>query len=373
MTQMIERGRTVAAPAVTPLPGTLLDVAHVTDGVSWLEPSDLYETFSCIPTNSETEFPCPPQYLAVPVVTVTAAAGGTLTASTTYLYVVTAIDEYGETVASNEVTGTTTATDLTLMLDWADITGATGYRVYRTAAAGASGSETLLATTTTSTYTDDGSVAPGAGVPPTENTAVYYPTKTFGNSEWIDGVRFINYAGQVCKAVGRSSGTEAALQRAYLANESRGVERAVMTSLFAGATDVTPAGGAVDVRTALALLEGDAATKYAGAPVIHVPRSIGSQMFYDRAAVRDGNAYATASGLKLASGAGYQAFNIGPDGNAPAAGELWMYASGEVSLARGELMSNEQLDRSTNDFFVLVERMYVASVDCYVSAVKVSI
>ena len=101
-----------------------------------------------------------------------ATSGGSLTASATYRYKVTAIDSTGgETAASTEASGTTTATDLTLPVTWTTVTGASGYKVYRTAANGAADSEVYLTTVLTNSFTDNGSITPGAAVPPTAGTA----------------------------------------------------------------------------------------------------------------------------------------------------------------------------------------------------------
>jgi hypothetical protein len=48
-----------------------------------------------------------------------------------------------------------------------------------------------------------------------------------------------------------------------------------------------------------------------------------------------------------------------------------MYATGEVVLARGELVAQRSLNQATNETVTLVERGYVAAVDCMVVAVKV--
>src|SRR5258706_9632330 len=86
------------------------------------------------------------EVLIPPVATsATPVAGGALTAGT-YKYFITAINSFGETTVSNELTGTTAAGNLTNTLVWAASAGATGYKVYRTASGGATGTELLLTT-----------------------------------------------------------------------------------------------------------------------------------------------------------------------------------------------------------------------------------
>lgn len=97
-------------------------------------------------------------------------AGGSLTAGT-YRWVITAINANGETTASNEVTATTATTNLTVTLTWVAVTGATGYRIYRTAAGGATGTELFLTAVGLVTTYNDAAVGAPSGAFPTVNTA----------------------------------------------------------------------------------------------------------------------------------------------------------------------------------------------------------
>lgn len=110
--------------------------------------------------------------LAAPVVSApsTATTGGTLAAGT-WRYYVTALNANGETNVSNEVSQVTTGSTSTVTLTWGAVTGATGYKVYRTAVGGATGTELLLTTLgVVLTYTDTGALTP-AGALPVNNTA----------------------------------------------------------------------------------------------------------------------------------------------------------------------------------------------------------
>ncbi len=123
------------------------------------------------------------EVLPPPVLTGVAAAGGALTAGV-YKYYITAINAAGETTVSNEVTVTTSGGNLTAHLTWPEVVGATGYKIYRTAAAGASGTELLRATVGAVLLYDDTDVGVPAGAFPTINTALNYgtynaPTKFF--------------------------------------------------------------------------------------------------------------------------------------------------------------------------------------------------
>lgn len=117
------------------------------------------------------------EMLTPPVLSGAAQAGGALTAGV-YKYYVTATNAVGESTVSNEVTVTTSAADLTAHLTWPAVSGATGYKVYRTAAGGATGTELLRATLGAVLVYDDVAVGVPSGAFPTVNTALAYGTYT---------------------------------------------------------------------------------------------------------------------------------------------------------------------------------------------------
>src|SRR5262245_12341407 len=100
----------------------------------------------------------------------TATSGGTITAGT-YRYIVTAINANGETTASNEQTIVTTGSTSTVTVTWATVTGATGYRLYKTAAGGATGTELFYKAVGLVTSDVDTSPGSPSGAFPTQNTA----------------------------------------------------------------------------------------------------------------------------------------------------------------------------------------------------------
>lgn len=100
------------------------------------------------------------------------AAGGTLTVSTPYYYVITATATTNgsptETTKSNEVTVTPTSGNQSAKLTWPQVSQATGYKIYRSTTSGTYTTPALIATIasgTTLTYTDTGG-AVATGAPP---------------------------------------------------------------------------------------------------------------------------------------------------------------------------------------------------------------
>lgn len=98
----------------------------------------------------------------------TSTSGGTLAAAT-YYYKVTALSAYGQTTGSNEVSRATTGSTSRNTLTWSAVTGATGYKVYRSTSSGA---EQLLATLgAVTTYNDTGTSTTATSVPSTNTTS----------------------------------------------------------------------------------------------------------------------------------------------------------------------------------------------------------
>lgn len=376
-------------PAITRRPGQLLDVAEVHEGLSFLEPTGLYESYSCLNVGNQAVQPCPPAFMAAPVqaASATATTGGTLAAGT-YRAKITAINSRGETIASNEISQVTTGSASTITWNWAAVTGATGYKVYVTN--GAINTETFLVAlglVTTYVWTGTPAYSAGNAAPPASSTATVVVTKTDSATSWQDGIRFAVYGLLKCKPLGLFGGddithdAEAELRRIFEATESLAVERALMQTRFtvngavwAAATDLTPTPGtAVKPDQALALLEGHAASRYAGVPTIHAPRGIGTQWAKFGMISRDGDAFRTSMGSKVAADGGYDSPSNGPAGTAPATGNTWVYASGEVAVARSEIIVASSMKYDTNEVYTLIERQYVATVDCYTAAVLTSV
>lgn len=207
-------------------------------------------------------------------------------------------------------------------------------------------------------------------------------------SEWVDGFRFAAYGGLTCKPIGTDASSLASKARAaFEQSESTAVEAALMKYRFvenlAGAglpgewsapTDLTPTGGAVSPTKGVALLEGFAAREYIGLGTLHVPVTAASLLLVDSGLMWEGDRLYTALGSKVVAGAGYDLPNTGPTGVAAAAGERWMYITGEVLIRQGrEVIVRDAFDEVNNDHVVLAERGYVVAVDGFAAAVRVTV
>lgn len=207
------------------------------------------------------------------------------------------------------------------------------------------------------------------------------PAKTFNTPAWQDGFKFAAYGGVRCSSVGFDlEFAQAELTRVFDVMESKSIAQGLMENRFRALadywpapTDITPAGGAVVPKVGLALIEGLASTQYAGVPTIHVPRSIGSLLIDGGSIAFKGDRLETGLGAKVAADGGYES-NFGPDGVAAPAGEKWIYGTGEVQAQRSAPVFQEwAINMSNNDITILRERVYVLTVDCFATAVRVKV
>lgn len=217
------------------------------------------------------------------------------------------------------------------------------------------------------------------------------------------GTAFTVYADIACSPVGNF--WQEAEQRARAAltnNEPRAVEAAFWT----GNVDTAPSGetvyphlaadtavygndndvllqpaatvvvtGAVDITTALGLLEGALADCYGGVGVIHAPRELLAHFANAYLIKQVGQQIRTYGETPIAFGAGYP--GTSPAGTAPAANVMWMYATGAVALRRSTITitstKTQALDRSVNTERLFAERTYQISWDCCLLAIPVSL
>lgn len=219
---------------------------------------------------------------------------------------------------------------------------------------------------------------------PTELCADPMVEKTFAFAEWVPGFQFAVYGGVQCKTVGLDvADQKAEIKRVFERNEGKGVEQALLLNRFValapgsnatvdptnpggwGApTNVTPS-TAVPLNVALALLEGHAATVYAGIPTIHMPRAAAS-MLGDRIVWEGGKAF-TRTGSKVAIGGGYDEQDLSD-------GKWDLYATGEVFVERSKrinvqtyVLPGDDAPQGDNSVLALVERMFRVGVDCFVA------
>lgn len=213
--------------------------------------------------------------------------------------------------------------------------------------------------------------------------------KEFSTAPWIPGFSFAVYGGVQCANVGLDiEDQKAEVARAFAAAEGRGIERALLENRFVeraddfdsgfngtavgwdGPVDLTGDAG-VPIAAALGLLEGYAATTYAGQPTLHVPRSVALVAFGLGLLVERDGKFFTKTGAKVVAGGGYDGDGT-PDGPA-----MDLYATGEVFIERSEQINvhayvlpgdgSATRGLADNTSIALAERAYRAAVDCFVA------
>lgn len=196
------------------------------------------------------------------------------------------------------------------------------------------------------------------------------------------GDPFTTYAALKCKLV-HPDDMRDDVSNLFAMGEARAIEAAFWTgavgnspALATSTPTVLPA--ASSITAAVAALEKALADSYGGIGVIHAPRAVNAYAAAKGLVVRDKAAtpvLRTPLDTLWAFGAGYDAAT-GPTGE-PAAvlGETWLYATGAVTLFKGEVNvkpdDGSALDGRTNEVLVLAERTNVMTLDCDVFAIRV--
>lgn len=187
----------------------------------------------------------------------------------------------------------------------------------------------------------------------------------------VEGVPVVAYHLFRCRTVGSWDDGEARAIRSLNLGASRAVEDGFWDGIASGATDVTPAGTAVDIVIGLGVLEKFASSNYGGRPVIHMDREQATRLIARNAVKVVGDHLETGLGSLVVAGAGYDS-TVGP--NAEAEGAGWMIATGQVTVWQGD----EQVVPAvlevpyTNEFSALAERPYTVTYECFHAAVEVT-
>lgn len=185
----------------------------------------------------------------------------------------------------------------------------------------------------------------------------------------IDGNPWLGYMYETCETVGRYSESADKLKARYAAVESSAVERGFQENVLTGATSI----GTYDsVALAIGALEGFAAQEYGGQITLHLPFMVAEEASHAGMFERVGDHLETAAGNVVSIG------NYEPTlgGNSPST--PWLYATGSVNLYRSPLIENGPVlgvggpanSTMTNDYYALIERAYVAVVDCFMASAK---
>jgi hypothetical protein len=222
------------------------------------------------------------------------------------------------------------------------------------------------------TYLSENCGVASSLVDPACLTAEDRAAKTFGETDVIVGDPFAVYKGVECVDMTEDDSDWA--RRGLELTEHIAVERAMPSTLFAGATDLTPAPGTpLTVLQGIALLEGWAGNEYGGTPVLHMDRQVAAIGLAEEVLTHDLNyTITTKQGALVANGGGYYRMDD-PSGDPPAAGESWIYITGAVTVSRTPVIVNRVLGASEglNLQRALAERFIAVTAECILAAVLV--
>jgi hypothetical protein len=189
---------------------------------------------------------------------------------------------------------------------------------------------------------------------------------------------FVVRSDLVCAPVGL---TDAQLRQWLLerlkAGEQAAVERIFSERSFGAAPGLTNEPGVAtldpsgSVTKAVANLESWLYARYGLPGVIHVPAGAAAYLVNGGGLYRDGNLWKTAMGSLLSFG---NYAGTGPAGEAPAAGQVYLYITGQVTVWRApdsEVFTtplSAGLDRTTNQVYGQAEREYAVGYECFAAS-----
>jgi hypothetical protein len=117
-------------------------------------------------------------------------------------------------------------------------------------------------------------------------------------------------------------------------------------------------------------------SSYGPAAYIHAPIAVLNDLISNHMLTWDGRVWRTPMGSIVSAGC-YA--NLEPDGDVPAAGTFWMYATGQTTIWRtpdAQIFVSPiegSVDRTTNQQRLLAEREYVISTECTTYAKAVTL
>lgn len=196
-----------------------------------------------------------------------------------------------------------------------------------------------------------------------------------------------------CAAVGRPADEAFEIaRRRLLAWEDKQVERTLWTGQSSNGAvepsfafgnpdcDIYPvdvnAGGAVDAVTAMSLLETALAEVVTCGGLIHVPFGLMPYLIKHEQAIEINGELYSPSGSRIIVGQGYA--GSGPSNAAALPGESWMFATGPMLVARGNVIMvpesvAEGVNRQINNITVRAERFYSVGFSCTLLAVRTAL
>lgn len=209
-------------------------------------------------------------------------------------------------------------------------------------------------------------------------------TKTFtGIDSPVSGAPFAVYTSYTCGSLGFSFTEAAERVRTRMAlHEQRAVERRLwqgsagaggtITGLFAGATNLGTAGC---VTEAVEVLEQTLADNGIVGGIIHARPGMAAHLANSHLIEKgQGRRKQTVTETPYVFGQGYG--GTGPTGQAVTTSTEWMYATGRVLVWQDPAIQvpdpRQTFDRTTNQMYVLAERVYAVAVECGIWGIQVT-
>lgn len=197
----------------------------------------------------------------------------------------------------------------------------------------------------------------------------------------IVGLPFSVFAGVECKALGYSEDDIRARAKAIL---DLGWQNAAESALWSGAVGNTPfltqAGSTViasgvSMADGIGALEGYMGANYLSNAVIHIPRGGAAKAAAQHQIFERAGKLESAVGSQFVFGGGYP--GTGPGGVSAGANNMWIFATGLITVRRSEPQQygglEAALNRTTNIETLFYEQPTVLTLDGPIAAVRVDL
>lgn len=178
-------------------------------------------------------------------------------------------------------------------------------------------------------------------------------------TKWVDGFRMAAYMTSLCKGFGALGGDETEMRAAYERAEGRVIATAIVNNVIIPSTDPLDqefgsTGTPVKPMVGLALAEAAAIDSQR---VLYMDPTL-LAYFAGKGAIEIGDGDVPRTNLGTPVAAARASYSYTASGLVSA-----IHASGPVTVIRGNLAYNAELDRGTNDRYTLLERGYVVAAE----------
>lgn len=191
--------------------------------------------------------------------------------------------------------------------------------------------------------------------------------------DFVHGYPVLIQAAVECTGFGASLAEFGPAARARLiAGEERALEQHLWNTLLPELAQDESDGTSRKAKRAVGLLTTVAGQLYTYVPTLHFGRDVAADLADHFLVKFDEDKAAAIGGARAANGAGYVG-KSGPAAAVAAAGEEWLYVTGQVTIWQSPIDVYEAFDSRTNKMYAVAQRRDVLAIDGFAAAARVTL